>query len=80
LRVPAALEPELSLTARQLGLSENEALVHLAQRGAEAAKRRRAVEKLTARRRRVLVGSPAAAGEELPPPEEAREAILAERG
>lgn len=79
LRVPAALEPELSLTARRLGVSENEALVYLAQLGAERAKRRRAIEKLTARRRRALVSSPATAGEELPSPEEAREAVLAER-
>jgi len=79
LRVPAALESELSLTARRLGATENEALVYLAQVGADAAKRRRAVEKVTARRRRALVGSRAAAAEGLPSPEEAREAILAER-
>lgn len=80
MRVPATLESELSLIARQLGTSENEALVHLAQLGADAAKRRRAVEKVSARRRRALVGSPSSAGEELPSPGEAREAVLAERG
>jgi hypothetical protein len=79
LRVPVSLESELSLTARRLGATENEALVYLAQLGAEAAKRRRDVEKVTARRRRALVGSSGAA-EGLPSPEEAREAILAERG
>ena len=80
LRVPTALESELSRTARRLGTTENEALVYLAQLGADAAKRRRAIEKVTARRRRALVGSPATAGEGLPSPEEAREAVLAERG
>lgn len=80
LRVPAMLESELSLTARRLGATENEALVYLAQMGAEAAKRRRAVEKVTARRRRALVGPGARAAEGLPSAEEAREAILAERG
>ena len=80
LRVPPALEPELSLTARRLGTTENEALVYLARLGAEATKRKRAVEKVTARRRRALVGSAAAEGGELPSPEEARKAILAERG
>jgi hypothetical protein len=80
LRIPAALESELSLTARRLGVTENEALVYLAQLGADAAKRRRAVEKVTARRRQALVGSGAASAGELPSPEEAREAILADRG
>jgi hypothetical protein len=79
LRVPVALESELSLTARRLGATENEALVYLAQMGAAAAKRRRAIEKVTARRQRALVDSPATAGEGLPSPEEAREAVLAER-
>jgi hypothetical protein len=79
LRVPAALESELSLTARRLGVTENEALVYLAQLGAGAAKRRRAVEKVTAQRRRALVGSQGATAEGLPSPEEAREASLAER-
>lgn len=80
LRVPAGLESELSLTARRLETSENEALVYLAQLGADAAKRRRAVEKVTSRRRRALVGLGVATGEELPSPQEARQAILAERG
>ena len=80
LRVPETLESELSRTARQLGATENEALVYLAQLGADAAKRRRAIEKVTARRRQALIGSGAAATGELPSPEEAREAILAERG
>lgn len=79
LRVPAALESELSLTARRLGATENEALIYLAQLGADAAKRQRAVEKVTAQRRRALVGSLGATDKGLPSPEEAREAILAER-
>jgi hypothetical protein len=79
LRVPVALESELSLTARRLGATENEALVYLAQLGADVAKRRHAIEKVTARRRRALVGSGTDAAGELPSPEEAREAILAER-
>jgi hypothetical protein len=80
LRVPAGLESELSLIARRLGATENEALVYLAQVGADAAKRQRAVEKVIARRRRALIGSGAAAAGGLPSPEEAREAIIAERG
>jgi len=79
LRVPAALESELSLTARRLGATKNEALIYLAQLGADAAKRRRAVEKATAQRRRALVGSLGATAKGSPSPEEAREAILAER-
>lgn len=80
LRVPVALESELSRTARQLGVTENEALVYLAQLGADAVKRQRAVEKVTARRRQALVGSGTAAAGGLPSQKEAREAILAERG
>lgn len=80
LRVPVALESELSRTARQLGVTENEALVYLAQLGAHAVKRQRAVEKVIARRRQVLVGSGAGAAGGLPSSREAREAILAERG
>ncbi len=74
------LESELSLTARRLEATENEALVYLAQLGADAAKRQRAVEKVTARRRRALVGPRGATAEGLPSPEEARAAILTERG
>jgi hypothetical protein len=80
LRVPVTLESELSLTARRLGATENEALVYLAQLGADAAKRRRAIEKVTAQRRRAIVGSRGTTTEGLPSAEEAREAILVERG
>lgn len=79
LRVPATLEAELSRTARQLGTSENEALVYLAQLGAGAAKRQRALRQVTARRRKAVAGSQGAGTEAFPSPQEARGAILADR-
>ena len=79
LRVPAVLEAELSRTARQLGASENEALVYLAQLGAGVAKRQRAVRQMTSSRRKAVVGSPGPADEAFPSSQEAREAILADR-
>ena len=80
LRVPASLEAELSRTARSLGVSENEALVHLAQLGAEAADRHRARQRVIFRRRKAISGQNSSTAEVLPSPQEAREAILADRG
>ncbi len=79
LRVPAVLEAELSRTARELGTSENEALVHLAQIGAGAAKRQRDLRKVTAGRRAAVSGSTRSGTEALPSPQEMREAILVDR-
>lgn len=79
LRVPAALEAELSRTARSLGVSENEALVYLAQLGAKAADRHRTRQRLIARRRKAVSGRSGSAVETFPSPEEAREAILTDR-
>jgi hypothetical protein len=79
LRVPAALEAELSRTARSLGVSENEALVYLAQLGAEAANRHRARQRVIARHRKAVSGLNGFTVETLPSPQEAREAILADR-
>jgi hypothetical protein len=79
LRVPASLEAELSRTARSLGVSENEALVHLAQLGAEAADRHRARQRVIARHRKAVSGLNGSATGVFPSPREAREAILADR-
>src|ERR1700689_3824534 len=76
LRVPAALEAELSRTARELGTSENEALVHLAQIGAGAAKRQRDARKGGAKRRAAVAGPSRSSPDDFPSPQELREAIL----
>ena len=80
LRVPAALEAELSRTARSLGVSENEALVYLAQLGAEATDRYRARQRIIARHRKAISGLNGSTAGTFPSPQEAREAILADRG
>ena len=79
LRVPSALEAELSRTARSLGVSENEALVHLARLGAETATRQRARQRVIARHRKAVSGLNGSAVGAFPSPQEAREAILADR-
>ncbi|MBW8059868.1 MAG: hypothetical protein FVQ78_05945 [Solirubrobacterales bacterium] len=79
LRVPTALEAELSRTAHDLGTSENEALVHLAQIGAGAAKRQRDLRRVIAKRRAAVSGSKQSGVEEFPSPQEMREAILVDR-
>lgn len=80
LRVPASLEAELSRIARSLGVSENEALVYLAQLGAEATDRYRARQRVIARHRKAISGSNGSTAGTLPSSQEAREAILADRG
>ena len=79
LRVPAALEADLSRTARELETSENEALVHLAQIGAGAAKRQRDARKVVAKRRAAVAGSGRPSPDDFPSPQELREAILVDR-
>ncbi|HSS32999.1 MAG TPA: hypothetical protein VLL27_06920 [Solirubrobacterales bacterium] len=60
-------------------MSENEALVYLAQLGAEAAGRHRARQRVIARHRKVVSGLNGFATGDFPSPQEAREAILADR-
>lgn len=80
LRVPDELETELSKVAAELGVRENEALVHLAALGARAAKRERAVRRVIGKRRAAVSGSRAGAPPEVfPSPQEMQEAILVDR-
>lgn len=79
LRVPARLEAEIARTAGELGISENEALVRLAEIGARAAARERDVRRVIDRRRAAVSGSRATGPDPLPSPQEMREAILADR-
>lgn len=82
LRVPDRLEAEISRTADELGVSENEALVRLAEIGARAAARERDVRRVIGRRRAAVSGSRAetTGPGSLPSPQEMREAILVDRG
>ena len=81
LRVPDRLEAEISPTAGELGISENEALVHLAETGARAAARERGVRRVIGRRREAVSGPQAetTGPGSLPSPQEMREAILVDR-
>jgi hypothetical protein len=77
LRVPRALESEVARTAGELGVSDNEALLRLAQKGAEATQRERSIRRVTGKRRAAVsrehqVGT-------LPSAEEMQEAILVDR-
>jgi len=80
LRVPPALEAEVKRTAKELEISENEALIHLAKAGALTAKRQRDVRGMVARRHAAVSGA-ASKGEQraLPSPEEMQAAILVDR-
>jgi hypothetical protein len=80
LRVPHALEAEISRVSRELGVSENQALVHLAALGAESVHREREVRRLVERRRTAITKAASVdAGAAFPSPEEMREAILIDR-
>ena len=80
LRVPRALEAEISQVARELGISENQALVHLAALGVESAQRKREVRRLVDRRRAAISKAASVeAAAAFPSPEEMREAILVDR-
>lgn len=78
LRVPHALQAEIAEVARELRISPNQALVHLAALGAENAQREREVRRVVERRRAAVLksGTTAAA---FPSPEEMRGAILVDR-
>lgn len=81
LRVPDRLGVEISRTAGELGISENEALIRLAEIGARAAAHERDVRRVIGRRRAAVSGSQAeaTAPRSLPSPQEMREAILVDR-
>lgn len=81
LRVPAALEPAVEATAAALGVSHNEALVHLATLGAEVEERRREVARLAEERRRAVfsVGGRTVDISEFPSEEEMHEAVMSAR-
>jgi hypothetical protein len=80
LRVPRTLEAEIARTAKELDISENEALIRLAQLGAVTTKRQRDVRKVVRRRQAAVtgVGAEVAQGV-LPSPKEMQAAILVDR-
>jgi len=81
LRVPKALDTEVSRVSRELGISGNEALVRLAARGAETVRRERKVRRVIERRHAAVVATASAeASTAFPSDREMREAILADRG
>lgn len=78
--MPAELEPAVEATAAALGVSHNEALVHLAQLGAEVEERRREVERIAEERGRAVdVGGRTVDISEFPSEEEMREAVMSFR-
>jgi hypothetical protein len=80
LRVPAALEAEVARTAKELGISENEALLRLAKVGALTAKRQREVREVVARRHAAVSGVASDTEQRVfPSPEEMQAAIFVDR-
>jgi hypothetical protein len=80
LRVPKALDTEVSRVSRELGISGNEALVRLAARGAESARREREVRRVIERRHAAVMETASAEPSTAFPSErEMREAILVDR-
>jgi hypothetical protein len=79
LRVPPGLEREISLMAGEHDISENEAMIRLAARGAQSAARERAARSLSGDRRAAIRGAAAGRERSFPSPDEAREAILVDR-
>jgi predicted HicB family RNase H-like nuclease len=79
LRVPPRLEREISIMAGEHGISENEAMIRLAARGAQSAARERAARSLSEDRRAAIRGAAAGRERSFPSPDEAREAILVDR-
>lgn len=78
LRVPPALGRAVARTASDLGISDNEALVHLAALGARAAERQRAARRVIESRSAAVLGGSAPTAS-LPSRAELREAILVDR-
>lgn len=80
LRVPRALEAELARVAEELKVSENEALIRLAQMGAITAKRQRDVWGVIGKRQAAVTESLSGAKyRALPAQDEMQEAILVDR-
>ena len=80
LRVPKSLDAEVSRVSEELGISGNEALVRLAARGAESARRERALREVIERRHAAVLGSASHdAAAPFPSASEMREAILVDR-
>lgn len=81
LRVPRSLDIEVSRVSEELGISGNEALVRLAARGAESARRERALREVIDRRHAAVRGTSSHdAAAPFPSASEMREAILIDRG
>jgi hypothetical protein len=80
LRVPNSLDAEVSRVSRELGISDNEALVRLAARGAESAQREREVRRVIERRNAAVLDTVAAdTSIPFPSAQEMGEAILVDR-
>lgn len=80
LRVPRSLDIEVSRVSEELGISGNEALVRLAARGAESARRERALREVIERRHAAVRGVASHdAAAPFPSASEMREAILIDR-
>jgi hypothetical protein len=80
LRVPLELKAEVARVAEELEVSENDALIRLAQIGAVTAKRRRDVRKVIGKRHAaVSAGASRTKKRTLPTAEEMQEAILVDR-
>lgn len=80
LRVPRALDTEVARTAKELDISENEALIRLAQLGAITTKRQRNVQRVVRQRQAAVAGAGAKTENgPLPSPEEMQAAILVDR-
>jgi hypothetical protein len=80
LRVPRALDTEVARTAKELDISENEALIRLAQLGAITTKRHRDVRRVVGQRQAAVAGAGAKTENgPLPSPEEMQAAILVDR-
>ncbi len=79
LRVPAELLAEAADLARQIGTSTNDALVRLAEQGADSRRRAAAAERLAKQRRDAVFPCRFADASELPSPAELRAAMLSGR-
>jgi hypothetical protein len=80
LRVPKSLDSEVSRVSRELGISGNEALMRLAARGAESARREREVRRVIERRHAAVMETASVeASTGFPSEGEMREAILIDR-
>jgi hypothetical protein len=79
LRVPAELLAEADDLAREIGTSSNDALIRLAERGAQARRRAASAASLAERRRAAVFRTGFADALEFPSPEELRQAMRSGR-